>query len=352
VGDDSPAHIVFAPIGPRSASTRERAFSWFDRLGVPFVDATVSCENTAKLDAVLRHPVRQTSRYLRALALAHRASGRTIMIQRELAAWSTGRAELAAISRARRSIYDLDDGIHLAGSGGAARSALFDEAKKVHRIARAVDVLVVGSHPLEEWASGLRGDVVRIPTCVDPSDVPVRSDYRLGGPPRLLWIGSISTAQELEPIVPALQEAHRRTGARLTMVGDPRSVVPAGLEAMAELVAWSPAAVHHHLAVADVGLMPLRSTPFNTFKCAYKLLQYGAAGLPLVGSPVGESSVILAATGNQAPARPEQWADAIVELLSSSDAERALLGRRTRQYVDDHYSFRAWSGTVTDLLLG
>ena len=41
------------------------------------------------------------------------------------------------------------------------------------------------------------------------------------------------------------------------------------------------------LASSDIGLAPLPDNRFTRGKCGFKILQYAAAGLPVVASPVG-----------------------------------------------------------------
>jgi glycosyltransferase involved in cell wall biosynthesis len=78
----------------------------------------------------------------------------------------------------------------------------------------------------------------------------------------------------------------------------------------AELVPWSLETEFARLAECHVGLAPLPSDPFTRGKCGYKLLQYYAAGLPAVASPVGvhrtmaEGGALLART-------PAEWTAAL-----------------------------------------
>ena len=91
-----------------------------------------------------------------------------------------------------------------------------------------------------------------------------------------------------------LLELNRRCGARLTLIGTTCPSLGA-LERIIDRYAWSEQVQHDALATADVGLMPLHDDPYSRGKCGYKLLQYAAAGLPAVASPVGTNASILAA---------------------------------------------------------
>ena len=65
------------------------------------------------------------------------------------------------------------------------------------------------------------------------------------------------------------------------------------LDGMIERVEWSPRGFAAELAAADVGLAPLRDDEFARGKYAYKSIQYGAAALPIVGSPVGTNRHVI-----------------------------------------------------------
>ena len=75
---------------------------------------------------------------------------------------------------------------------------------------------------------------------------------------------------------------------------------------------------------------------------ATELLQYAAAGLPVIGSPIGVNERILAELGMPAPTTEGEWVDAIVDLLSRSTAARAALGRHGRELMQLRYSYDAW----------
>ncbi len=60
------------------------------------------------------------------------------------------------------------------------------------------------------------------------------------------------------------------------------------LSAMAvEKKAWSLETEAADLAACDIGLCPLPDDNFTRGKCGFKILQYFAAGLPVIASPVG-----------------------------------------------------------------
>ncbi|MEL7209389.1 MAG: glycosyltransferase [Actinomycetota bacterium] len=180
-----------------------------------------------------------------------------------------------------------------------------------------------------------------MPTCVEPGPEPDADGRPIGDPPVLVWVGSPSTVRHLTSIADALLEVHRSTGARLRVVGG--SVEGGPLEAMASSEPWSAAAETDALSSGDLGLMPLPDGPLERGKCGYKLLQYGAAGLPAVASPVGINAEILESFGAPAPDTADDWVVALVDLIEAPVTTRAELGRRAHRVVTDQFGFDAWA---------
>jgi glycosyltransferase involved in cell wall biosynthesis len=176
---------------------------------------------------------------------------------------------------------------------------------------------------------------------VEVSRYRVKTEHGSHDPPRLVWIGSRDNVRLLDLVARPLLELHRVTGARLTVIGDPEVRSPL-LGPMVDVVAWSEQVQHDALADADVGIMPLEDDPYSRGKCGYKLLQYSAAGLPSVGSPVGTNASILRSLGQAGATGPDEWYDALAALLAAPAERRAELGRTARARVESEFSFDSW----------
>ena len=94
--------------------------------------------------------------------------------------------------------------------------------------------------------------------------------------------------------------------------------------------------------------MPLNDHLYNRGKCGYKLLEYGAAGLPVVASPVGVSADILGRMGAPGPSTIDEWVDALVATIEASSATRREWGARARRAVERNYSYAAWEAPWLD----
>jgi len=90
----------------------------------------------------------------------------------------------------------------------------------------------------------------------------------------------------------------------------------------------------------DVGVMPLPDTPWTRGKCAYKLIQCMACGIPVVASPVGANlNVVLPQCGFLAESS-EEWL-ASFRFLAADAVRRQQMGISARHWVEHHYSLRS-----------
>ena len=340
-------HAV-TPYGRGAGSSRVRVHEWLDRMPDPTVTHPYAGLSGAGPGTLLRHPVRVAAaeRSLRALAAARPAR---LLLHREASPLSRGALELRLARSAGVAVYDFDDALYSDVGQGPRYRRLAPKGPKVEAALQSVDRVVAGNETLANWAADHHRDVVVIPSCVDPAAYETKQQFSVGATPRIGWIGSWSTEVHLSAIAPALLRLHSRLGARLVVVGAPVGRL-GDLERMAERIPWSPAAQRRELARFDVGLMPLVDDVYARGKCGYKLLQYLAAAVPSVASPVGVNAQILQRAGLPAATTVEEWEDAVTHLLELPEADRARLGVRARAMVEDQYSFAAWHDRWRDAM--
>ena len=103
------------------------------------------------------------------------------------------------------------------------------------------------------------------------------------------------------------------------------------------------------LARFDVGVMPLPDDPWTRGKCGYKLLQYFAAGVPAVASPVGVNATLLASGGGLAATGARAWRAALEEFAGDA-AARGEAGLAGRRLAESQYSYQRWAPELAALL--
>jgi hypothetical protein len=323
---------VIVPYPASNSTVRTRALHWIDRV--------VAAGQADRGDVVVHGP---------GFAEMPVEPGRPTLLVRNAKRISRGRFEARVMRAAGPGVYDLDDGLpwdngSLPGLGHWTKRP-FPRSLLAERAASGADRVIAGNEVLADWASGHCSDVRLIPTCVEPREYTVRTNWEIGGAPRLGWIGSPATEGYLVDIAAPLAEVHRRTGARLEIISGPGSV-PAPLASFAERTPWSLDSTRH-IAAWDIGLMPLRDGVYERAKCGYKLLQYAASAVPTVASPVGVNRELLAAMDGLAPETTEDWADAVCSLIDESATRREV--RASSGFaVAASYSYDRWHDAFID----
>ncbi len=333
------------PYGPVGASARVRVYDWTSRLAlqprvVPYIGASNASPRTLVTHA---GAVLVAERRLRALDL----QDDVLLLHREASPLSRGTLEEVLLRRAKRSLYDVDDALQWETRRGLRNFA--PKSVKADICMRGADVVIAGSDLLADYAGRFARDVVMVPSCVDVDDYVVKPSYDLGDPPRIGWVGSPSAEGHLRLVTEPLLALHRRTGARLVVVSAGDASLGA-LDPMVDRVAWTSTTVAASMAGFDVAIAPLVSGLYARGKCSYKILQYGASGLPTIGSPVGANRTVLGRLGAVSATASQEWADGLEHLLSTSASERAAMGATARQQTLRGYSFGAWESVMRGLL--
>lgn len=207
---------------------------------------------------------------------------------------------------------------------------------KFEDLVRRAKMTVVGNDFLAAWArsAGAR-EILLQPTPVNLDIyLPIRP-AREDRPLRIGWIGTPSSAAAyLKPLAPVLAEIVREGWASLTIVGA-GGVDLSGLRAA--VLPWNEKREVEHLHGFDVGIMPLADDLWSLGKCAYKLIQYMAVGLPVIASPVGMNrKVVQHGINGFLVESLEEWHAALVTLAQNPDLRRQM-GEAGRRLVEREY---------------
>lgn len=240
-------------------------------------------------------------------------------------------------SRNPRLIFDFDDAIFL----GKRRS-------HVEWLCRNAAWVTAGNEYLAEFARQFTSRVTMVPTVVDTAAYVVRTGSQSPGRPfRLGWLGSGHSIREtLFPHLEMLAAIQRDVAFEFVVVSSPRPILPeTGLRWT--FIEWSPKVETRVAGLFDAGIMPLVDNEFQRGKCGLKLLQYMAAGLPVIASPVGVNREFVPGRGFLA-AGPGEWRTAI-ERLAADPALCASMGAAGRTYCTAGYDMAAWAPKLITL---
>jgi glycosyltransferase involved in cell wall biosynthesis len=252
-------------------------------------------------------------------------------------------------SFARHRVFDVDDAIYVRKP--RRLGDLPDESawrkQKFAATCRWADVVAAGNDVLAGVARASARQINVLPTSIDAACYEPTAAGPLD-PPTIAWIGSPENLIYLEMIRPALARLTTRHPAlKLRVIC---SEFPDWSDVTIERVRWSSATEAKSLAGAHLGVMPLTDDAWSRGKCAFKLLQYMAASLPCVASPVGANTeAVLDGINGFHATHVDEWERSLERLIASPEL-RANFGAKGHAHVEERYSLRAYRANYLTLL--
>lgn len=234
-----------------------------------------------------------------------------------------------------RVVIEMDDAIYLTRG----------HEQKMPALLRMATGAIVGNDRLAAYATQFSSRVTVVPTVVDTRRFAPTPVGRTGaqdqgnGTITIVWIGLAYNLKYLAAVAPAFRRLQERHRVKLRVVCSQPPALP-GLDI--EFRPWAWAREVEDLQDATIGVMPLEDTEWARGKCALKLLQYLAVGLPAVASPVGVNADILVNGENGFLACTEQEWYECLESLCRDPRLRARMGQAGRRTVETRYSLAVW----------
>ena len=235
---------------------------------------------------------------------------------------------------AKRIVYDIDDAV-MYHNRPVSWLSRWRTSRRFLATARVLDHVVAGNEYLADIFRQEGRSVTVLPTVVDPARYIVKH-HAPTATPRLVWIGSRSTLPYLRQSLPALAIAAKRVPglSLITIADETLTDAPVPIEHRP----WSADSEAESLAAGDIGIAPTPTDRWTLGKCGFKIVQYMAAGLPVIASPVGANAELVreGETGFL-PTTDHAWAEAI-ERLAASPELRKTMGHSGRERVERELS--------------
>jgi len=248
---------------------------------------------------------------------------------------------------AQKIIYDFDDAVMYSDKHPDRPSR--KRQKSFQRTVKLSDMVIAGNSYLAEHAGRFCRNVNVLPTGLDTQAYRPSAEPENNRNLRLVWIGSKSTLMYLTEIKPALEEIGSHfDNVVLRIICDDFFDLN---NLKVEKCLWSPENEVFDLATSDIGLAPLPDNRFTKGKCGFKILQYAAAGLPVVASPVGVNTEYVREGKNGFLAGDcAEWIDKISSLLRDAQL-REQMGRKGRMDVR-RFDLKVMGKQLVDLIEG
>lgn len=225
---------------------------------------------------------------------------------------------------------------------------------KTPKAIKYASLVITGCEYLTSYAKKYNSMVFEIPTSINKlnyiksSKNSSTSDFIIG------WIGSSSQSYNIVNMVPALLSFYKKYNFKLNLIGFDNSLEEHLKGLPYEIIKWSDQTEVNEIQRFTVGIMPLNDTPFNRGKCAFKLVQYMASGVPTISSPLQSNVNINVDSENLFANNSHDWYLALEKLYLNRDKYLAV-GHYNRKIAFERYTIQQNKNKyieIFDLLLG
>jgi len=226
----------------------------------------------------------------------------------------------------RRLVYDFDDAIFL------------KKPAKTRAIIRLSDHIIAGNGFLKSYAASLNNAVTILPTCIDTGRYRPIEKKCAGEKIVIGWMGTATTSEylgELRNVFKFILDKYGNVEIRI-VGGMSEGFLGPGLV----YKNWFLDSEILDLQEFDIGIMPMPDSDWTKGKCAFKIIQYMAVGIPSVAAPVGMNLEVIRHGVNGFFASGEkEWIDRLSRLIEDA-ALRGEIGKNGRRTIEERYALK------------
>lgn len=312
-----PKNILFISKGENASSTRYRALQYF-----PFLQNNDWMPRHITISGGL-------AAIVASLIAAHHAD--VVVLLRK-----TFPMPIFWLLRAlsKKLIFDFDDAIFCNTDGSHSRTRM----QRFKHTIKHCDYVFAGNGYLASHAKQFNPAVEVIPTSIDTDKYDLNCQKETQAL-TLVWIGSSSTKKYLVDILPQLENAaHFVPSLQLNNISDFQLSSPI---LKINNIAWQAETEASELNKADIGIAPMLDNNWTKGKCALKVLQYMASGLPVISSHSGvNAEVIQDQVTGYLMKKNEDWPELIIA-LQHKKSQLNQMGQQGKFFVNNEFSMPA-----------
>ncbi len=344
--------LYFTKYTRMGASSRMRSFQYFPALKDAGVEIDVSPlftdEYLKKLYAGDKIGLLLVLKcYLaRLVKLFSLRRNQKVVIEKELFPYMPALVEWIISKLGIKYIADYDDAIFHNYDLSKNPAIKFVLKNKIDQVMKYAETVTVGNNYLAKRAKDAGAKhVIYLPTVIDLERYTLALS-KLNKPFVIGWIGSASTTKYVENLKSVFVKLAAHYDFELHIVGG--NSLKWGH--WVKNIAWTEATEVEEIKNMDVGIMPLIDSPWEKGKCAYKLIQYMACGLPVVASPVGANYDVVVENINGYFANDKKQWFTILEKYMNNAKLASIHGAVGRKIVEEKFTLQVMAERLIKVL--
>ncbi len=284
--------------------------------------------------------------YLKRIAILLSAAQYDLLwVEYEIFPWLPSWFERMFIHTNTPCVVDYDDAIFHRYDMHQNQFVRLMLGRKIDNLMRRANLVTAGNKYLADRACRAGAKSVEIlPSVIDLNrytmepvkDKPV---FTIG------WMGSPTTAEYLNDILPGLIELTEDGSTQIVLVGSGK--MPFDCKNI-EVRTWLEENEVGDICSFDVGIMPMPDNSWTQGKCGYKLIQYMACGRPVVASPVGVNrKLVQHGVNGFLAAGMDQWIKYIIQLKKDFHL-RKRMGEQGRRIIEAEFCLQKTAPSLLD----
>jgi len=242
-------------------------------------------------------------------------------------------------------VVDYDDAIFHTYDEHKIWIVRFLFKRKIQTVINCSTTTISGSDYLYQFAQKCNANKnCYIPTVIDLNRYHVKSKQNIFSI-NIGWIGSPSTQKFLLPYIDLFYQLNKKHKVVFSFIG-----IRGFKEDYISCIEWHEETEVSEIQKFDIGIMPLTEDSFSKGKCAYKIIQYMALGIPVVASNVGANKTVIK---NEVEGflveTKKDWMDCL-ERLILNDHLRLEMGKNGYEKVQTQYSLQVQAPVMAKIL--
>jgi len=201
---------------------------------------------------------------------------------------------------------------------------------------------------LYNYFSNLHPKIYYNNLAIDTQPYLPKENFQLHHPVTIFWTGGAGNTVNLKDIIPILEKINKDNPLKLLIVGKSNGGYN---QPFVEQREWNFKTFFDYLNKSDIAIYPaFEDDEFHRGKLAYKTLDYAAAKLPMVASPLGLSPYFKNETDVLVATTEEEWEAGLRRLIGDENLRKQLAENTHAKLMEYHYVTSVYKNFLKILL--